>query len=95
MSAVLDTIDLEVTDVSDQHRFTAEAIPRDASISELARVLAKDMALPDTDPRGRPQVYGLLHERTGRTLNSSETLTEAGIEPNDKVVLTPSIEAGS
>jgi hypothetical protein len=94
MSENLATVDLEVADVSEQHRYTAEAVPLDASVAELTRILALDMALPSTDPRGRPQTYGLLHERTGRALNATQTLAEAGVEARDKVILTPAIEAG-
>ncbi len=85
-------VQLQVTDVSRQKKYTIPYIPKDSTVRELVQDVVPLMRLPRNDTKGRPLVYQTLHERAGRHLHSSEKLADV-VEIGDRLVLTPSIEA--
>ena len=72
---------------------TAE-IPDDVPVKELMPELATSLELPTTGPDGRPISYRLDSKALGRELQDEETLAEAGIPEEDRLVITADITAG-
>jgi hypothetical protein len=86
-------LDLEVTDVSGQKSIRVADLASDATVGELIKASLSEMSLPQNDVAGRPLVYHALLEREGRHLQGAEIVSEA-IQPGDKVVLQPNVDAG-
>jgi uncharacterized ubiquitin-like protein YukD len=72
---------------------TAE-IPDDVPVKELMPELATSLELPTTGPDGRPISYRLDSKALGRELQEDETLADAGIPEEDRLVITADITAG-
>lgn len=72
---------------------TAE-IPDDVPVMELMPELATSLELPTTGPDGRPISYRLDSKALGRELQDEETLADAGIPEEDRLVITADITAG-
>ncbi|MEI6289423.1 MAG: ubiquitin-conjugating enzyme E2 [Chloroflexota bacterium] len=70
-------------------------IPDDVSIHDLLTELASLLQLPTIGPDGRPMGYRLDSKALGRELKENETLSNAGIPNNDRLMLTADITAGS
>jgi hypothetical protein len=90
------TLDLEIeaTDLSGQKAVTVNQIPDDASVAELIDELRSKMRLPGDDAEGRPVSYHALLEREGRHLHAGERARDV-LEPRDRIVIQPSIDAGA
>jgi hypothetical protein len=83
---------IQASDISGQKVVTVRDIPLDSTIGLLIDDLVHRMELIGrTD--GRPTVYTARLDREGRHLNASERVSDA-LEPGDKLVLTPDIDAG-
>jgi hypothetical protein len=85
--------DLLISDVTGQRLRSVGSVPTDCTVAELIQGVLADMRLPKNDGAGRPLVYHARLEREGRHLHGTETVGES-LQPGDKVVLTPNIEAG-
>jgi hypothetical protein len=72
---------------------TAE-VPDDVIVKELIPELATSLELPTTGPDGRPISYRLDSKALGRELQETETLTEAGVPKDDRLMITADITAG-
>ena len=72
---------------------TAE-VPEDVPVKELIPELATSLELPTTGPDGRPISYRLDSKALGRELQEDETLAEAGVPEDDRLILTADITAG-
>ena len=72
---------------------TAE-VPDDVPVKELIPELATSLELPTTGPDGRPISYRLDSKALGRELQEDETLAEAGVPEDDRLILTADITAG-
>jgi hypothetical protein len=72
---------------------TAE-VPDDVVVKELIPELATSLELPTTGPDGRPISYRLDSKALGRELQETETLTEAGVPKDDRLMITADITAG-
>ena len=72
---------------------TAE-VPDDVSVKDLLPELVSALDLPTTGPDGRPMGYRLDSKALGRELTENETLTEAGVPPDDRLIITADITAG-
>ncbi|MEJ2148128.1 MAG: ubiquitin-conjugating enzyme E2 [Chloroflexota bacterium] len=73
---------------------TAE-VPDDVTIRELLPELVSVLELPTTGPDGRPMSYRLDSKALGRELQEEETLAEAGIPAEDRLIITADITAGA
>jgi hypothetical protein len=93
MSTVAETIELTVTDVSEQKTKIVRDVPTHASVRELVRGLLPSLRLPENDVGGRPVTYHARLEREGRHLHDTELVGEA-LESGDRVVLQPDVNAG-
>jgi uncharacterized ubiquitin-like protein YukD len=72
---------------------TAE-VPDDVAVKELIPELATSLELPTTGPDGRPISYRLDSKALGRQLTEEETLADASVPENDRLVITADITAG-
>ncbi|MDD2696450.1 MAG: EsaB/YukD family protein [Anaerolineales bacterium] len=72
---------------------TAE-VPDDVAVKELIPELATSLELPTTGPDGRPISYRLDSKALGRQLQEEETLQEANVPVDDRLIITADITAG-
>jgi len=69
-------------------------IPADVPVKELIPELATTLELPTVGPDGRPVSYRLDSKALGRELQEDETLDEAGVPEDDRLMITAEITAG-
>ncbi|MBN2554768.1 MAG: EsaB/YukD family protein [Anaerolineales bacterium] len=72
---------------------TAE-IPDDVLVKELLPELTTSLELPTVGPDGRPMSYRLDSKALGRELQEEETLGDAGIPVDDRLMITADVTAG-
>ena len=70
-------------------------VPADVPVRELIEELTSLLELPSVGPDGRPMGYRLDSKALGRELREEETLTDAGVQNNDRLMLTTDITAGA
>ena len=86
--------DLNVTLILPSGGARNAEIPDDVSIRDLLSELTALLQLPTVGPDGRPMTYRLDSKALGRELNESETLAEADVPENDRLMVTADITAG-
>lgn len=69
-------------------------VPDDVAVRELIPELTTSLELPTTGPDGRPMNYRLDSKALGRELQEEETLAEAGIPEDDRLIITADVTAG-
>jgi hypothetical protein len=72
---------------------TAE-LPDDVVVKELIPELTTSLELPVTGPDGRPMSYRLDSKALGRELQEDETLSQAGVPAEDRLMMTADVTAG-
>jgi hypothetical protein len=72
---------------------TAE-IPDDVVVKDLLPELTTSLELPVTGPDGRPMSYRLDSKALGRELQEDETLAQAGVPKDDRIMMTADVTAG-
>ena len=72
---------------------TAE-VPDDIAVRDLLAELTSLLKLPTLGPDGRPMTYRIDSKALGRELREDETLAQAGVPPDDRLILTADITAG-
>lgn len=70
-------------------------IPDDVPVRELLAELTALLELPTVGPDGRPLGYRMDSKGLGRELQENETLAEAGIPDEDRLMITVDITAGA
>ena len=73
---------------------TAE-VPDDVTVRELLPELVSLLELPTTGPDGRPMSYRMDSKALGRELQEEETLAEAEVPTDDRLMLTADVTAGA
>jgi ubiquitin-protein ligase len=86
--------DLNVTLILPSGGARNAEIPDDVGIRDLLEELASLLQLPTVGPDGRPMAYRLDSKALGRELKENETLAEAKIPENDRLMITADITAG-
>jgi hypothetical protein len=69
-------------------------VPDDSPVKDLLPELTTSLELPVTGPDGRPISYRLDSKALGRELKEDETLSQAGIPENDRLMRTADVTAG-
>lgn len=87
--------DLNVTFVLPSGGARTAEVPDDLNVRELMTELVGMLKLPTIGPDGRPMAYRMDSKALGRELKEEETLAEAGIPDNDRLMLTADITAGA
>jgi hypothetical protein len=86
--------DLPVTVVLPSGGSRNAEVPDDVEVKELIPELTTSLELPTTGPDGRPMGYRLDSKALGRELNEEETLAQAGVPAEDRLVMTADVTAG-
>jgi hypothetical protein len=73
---------------------TAE-VPDDVPVRELLPELVSLLELPTTGPDGRPMSYRIDSKALGRELQEEETLAEAEVPNEDRLMMTADVTAGA
>jgi ubiquitin-protein ligase len=87
--------DIEVTMVLPNGGARQAEVPDDVPVRELLAELTGLLGLPTVGPDGRPMGYRLDSKALGRELSEGETLGEAGVPAEDRLILTADITAGA
>jgi len=69
-------------------------VPDDVPVSELLPELTTTLELPTVGPDGRPMSYRIDSKALGRELKEEETLSQAGVPSQDRLMLTTDVTAG-
>jgi hypothetical protein len=69
-------------------------VPDDVAVKDLLPELTTSLELPTTGPDGRPMSYRLDSKALGRELKEEETLSQAGIPQDDRLMMTADVTAG-
>ncbi len=86
--------DLTVTIVMPNGGARMADVPDDVVVGELLGELVALLELPTVGPDGRPMGYRLDSKALGRELTEEETLAEAQVPEEDRLILTADITAG-
>ncbi|MEK6255955.1 MAG: hypothetical protein N2C13_01390 [Chloroflexota bacterium] len=86
--------EIEITIVLPNGGARKAEIPDDVVMRDLLVELISLLGLPTVGPDGRPMGYRLDSKALGRELQEDETLADAGIPKEDRLVLTADITAG-
>jgi len=87
--------DLSVTIVLPNGGARTAEVPDDVPVRDLLAELTSLLKLPTVGPDGRPMGYRLDSKALGRELREEETLGQAGVMKDDRLILTADITAGS
>jgi ubiquitin-protein ligase len=87
--------DLTITIVLPSGGARTAEVPDDVSVHDLLAELTTLLSLPTVGPDGRPMYYRLDSKALGRELKEDETLAAAGVQQNDRLMLTADITAGA
>lgn len=94
MSAIATEFGFEVTDVTGQKVLAVSNVGDDVTVGELIRGLLERMQLPSNDTAGRPISYHARLDRIGAHLPGAQLVREI-VEPGDRIVLQPNVDAGA
>ena len=86
--------EINVTFVLPSGGARAAEVPDDVNIRDLMTELVAMLDLPTIGPDGRPMAYRMDSKALGRELKEAESMAEAGIPENDRLMLTADITAG-
>lgn len=86
--------DLSVTVVLPSGGSRTAELPDDVTVKDLLPELTTSLELPVTGPDGRPMSYRLDSKALGRELKEEETLAQAGIPTEDRLMMTADVTAG-
>jgi hypothetical protein len=86
--------DLSITVVLPSGGSRTAELPDDVVVKELIPELTTSLELPVTGPDGRPMSYRLDSKALGRELKEEETLAQAGIPKDDRLMMTADVTAG-
>jgi hypothetical protein len=87
--------DLSLTIVLPSGGARTADVPDDVPVKELLPEFTSLLELPTVGPDGRPMTYRLDSKALGRELKDVETLADAGVPQNDRLMLTADITAGA
>jgi len=86
--------DLPITVVLPSGGSRTAELPDDVIVKELIPELTTSLELPVTGPDGRPMSYRLDSKALGRELKEDETLVQAGVPKDDRLMMTADVTAG-
>jgi hypothetical protein len=86
-------VSVTVYDSTENKRVPAE-LPDDAPCNKIVSVLVQKLQLPTNGPDGAPLSYKFHHKNSGRQIQDSQTLADAGVREGDILRLQPEITAG-
>jgi ubiquitin-protein ligase len=87
--------DIPVTIILPHGSARSAEVPDDVPVRDLVTELVSLLELPTIGPDGRPMGYRLDSKALGRELGEEETLAQAGVPQDDRLILTADITAGA
>lgn len=87
--------DLAVTIVLPNGGARSAEMPDDVTVRDLLAELTSLLKLPTLGPDGRAMSYRMDSKALGRELREDETLAQAGVPAEDRLILTADITAGA
>jgi len=87
--------DISVTLVLPNGGTRKAEMPDDVKVSDLLTELTSLLGLPTVGPDGRPLGYRLDSKALGRELRDTETLAQAQVPNDDRLMITTDITAGA
>jgi uncharacterized ubiquitin-like protein YukD len=87
------SINVTVFDSTENKRVPVE-LPADAPANKIIAVLVEKLNLPKNGPDGAPLSYKFHHKNSGRQVQDSQSLGDAGVKEGDILRLQPEITAG-
>ncbi len=87
--------DLNITFILPSGGARTAEVPDDVPVHDLMTELVGMLNLPTIGPDGRPMAYRMDSKALGRELKEGETLADASIPDNDRLMLTADITAGA
>src|SRR5512141_3183993 len=87
--------DLNITFILPSGGARTAEVPDDVPVKDLLTELTSMLSLPTVGPDGRPMAYRMDSKALGRELKDVETLADASIPDNDRLMLTADITAGA
>jgi hypothetical protein len=93
MSALAQTLDIQVRDVAGQRPFVARGVRPELSVGDFVGSLTEQMNLPRTDSAGLPHAYHAYLGREARHLYAAEKVGDA-LRTQDQITLHPDVQAG-
>lgn len=86
-------INLWIWDATGNKRQEVE-LPDNVEVERIIPVLLDRMQLPKNGPDGQPLSYKFHHKASGKQLQDSQTLLDAGVNEGDVIRIQPEITAG-
>lgn len=87
---------MDVTVVDATGNKTEEvSLPGDAAAGRIIARLVEMLKLPPVGPDNQPLSYKFHHKQSGRQIDDSETLEQAGVKDGDVLRLVAEITAGA
>ncbi|MDR3234113.1 MAG: EsaB/YukD family protein [Planctomycetaceae bacterium] len=87
-------ITVQVMDATGTKKTEVE-LPDNAPVNRIIAVLLDKLQLPTNGPDGQPLSYKFHHKKSGKQLQDTQTLADAGVTQGDVLRLQPEITAGS
>jgi ubiquitin-protein ligase len=87
--------DLSVTIIMPSGGARRAEVPDDVPVGELIPELTSLLKLPTVGPDGRPMGYRLDSKALGKELTERETLAQAGVPQEDRLMISADITAGA
>jgi ubiquitin-protein ligase len=87
--------DLNITFILPSGGARTAEVPDDVQVHDLLAELTSMLKLPTVGPDGRPMAYRIDSKALGRELKDAETLAQASIPDNDRLMITADITAGA
>jgi ubiquitin-protein ligase len=87
--------DLNITFILPSGGARTAEVPDDVPVHDLITELTSMLKLPTVGPDGRPMAYRMDSKALGRELKDGETLADASIPDNDRLMITADITAGA
>ena len=87
--------DLNITFILPSGGARTAEVPDDVSVHDLMGELTSMLKLPTVGPDGRPMAYRMDSKALGRELKDAETLADASVPDNDRLMITADITAGA
>lgn len=87
--------DLNITFILPSGGARTAEVPDDVQVHDLLTELTSMLKLPTVGPDGRPMAYRMDSKALGRELKDAETLAQACVPDNDRLMITADITAGA
>ncbi|MDR2172002.1 MAG: EsaB/YukD family protein [Planctomycetaceae bacterium] len=86
-------ITVQIWDATGNKKTEVE-LPDNVAVNRIIHVLLEKMNLPPNGPDGQPLSYKFHHKASGKQLQDTQCLADAGVQEGDVLRIQPEITAG-